>query len=141
MNLCKSDGDCIYVDQGETKVSSAALYTSHVGSCSVLLFHHTKNHRNFMAHIDGLQSHISIQKTISQHFSKRELQERFKIYLIVGPWCNNSVKNCCDSVKIAKRVISNLDLQQKFVVLDQNQSKIDWESDIWIDKDGYSIFV
>ena len=136
MNLCKNDdGDCIYVDQGETKVSSFALYTSHVGSCSVLLFHHTKNHKNFMAHIDGFQTHSSIQQTISQHFSKRELQERFKIYLIMGPWC---IKNC-DSVKIAKRVISNLDLQQKFVVLDQNQSKIDWTSNIWIDKDGYSI--
>lgn len=137
MNLCKSNGNCIYVDQGETKVSTDALYTNHVGSCSVLLFHF--DNKNFMAHIDGLQSHKSIEEILNQHFSKQKLQEKdFKIYLIVGPWCNNN-NNICNSIKIANKVISNLGLQQKFVVLNKEQSKINWESEVWIDENGYSV--
>ena len=46
--------NCIYVDEGELKISTNKLYTTKVGTCSLLLFSY-KN-KNFLAHIDPIKN-------------------------------------------------------------------------------------
>ena len=55
MNYFKTCNNCKYVDQSNIIISKNELITSHVGTCSILLF--SFNNLNFMAHIDQYKIH------------------------------------------------------------------------------------
>ena len=118
-----------YVDQGEIKISTNSLSTSHIGTCSVLLF--KVNKLNYMAHIDALQNkEKDIVNSIKNYFTIEDLKKT-NIYIIPGAWCNN-----CYTLKLIKKVLIKLDLNKNYKVYNK---KINWESTIFINSNGVNI--
>lgn len=116
--LCSN---CIYVDQSNIIVSKQPLYTSHVGTCSVLLFSFKK--LNFMAHIDAIQNNSDeIVKKIKKHFNIEDLKKT-KIYIIKGAWCHNK----CPTTNIIMKSLKTLNLN--FIIYEK---KINWNNEIHI---------
>ena len=113
--------DCIYVDQSSIVVSDKPLYTSHVGTCSVLLFSYNK--LNFMAHIDALQnSSKQIIKKIKERFEIEKLKE-VEINIIKGIWCNEE----CITTNIIKNA-----LEEENLVYLIYKKIVGWENEIHI---------
>ena len=113
--------DCIYVDQSSIVVSDKPLYTSHVGTCSVLLFSYNK--LNFMAHIDALQnSSKQIIKKIKERFEIEKLKE-VEINIIKGIWCNEE----CITTNIIKNA-----LEEENLVYLIYKKRVGWENEIHI---------
>ena len=113
--------DCIYVDQSSIVVSDKPLYTSHVGTCSVLLFSYNK--LNFMAHIDALQNNSKqIIKKIKERFEIEKLKE-VEINIIKGIWCNEE----CITTNIIKNSLEKLNLV--FLIY---KKRVGWENEIHI---------
>ena len=113
--------DCIYVDQSSIVVSDKPLYTSHVGTCSVLLFSYNK--LNFMANIDALQnSYKQIIKKIKERFEIEKLKE-VEINIIKGIWCNEE----CITTNIIKNA-----LEEENLVYLIYKKRVGWENEIHI---------
>ena len=123
--LCSN---CIYVDQSNIIVSKQPLYTSHVGTCSVLLF--SFNKINFMAHIDALQNNSKqIIKKIKERFDIEKLKGE-KIYIIKGSWCNEE----CITTNIIKNALE----KEKLVFLIYKK-RVKWNNEIHIKNNKISI--
>ena len=121
MNLFRLCNNCLYVDQSKIMTSKQTLYTSHVGSCSVLLFSYNK--LNFMAHIDALQNNSEeIIKKIKKHYNLNELKKE-SIYIFKGPWCYDK----CVTSDIIINALNKLNLT--YIVY---ENKIKWNNEIHI---------
>ena len=121
MNLFRLCNKCLYVDQSKIMTSKQTLYTSHVGSCSVLLFSYNK--LNFMAHIDALQNNSEeIIKKIKKHYNLNELKKE-PIYIYKGPWCYDK----CYTTDIIIKALNKLNLT--YIVY---ENKIKWNNEIHI---------
>ena len=128
MNYFKLCNKCIYVDQSQMYISTNKLYTSHIGTCSILLFSY-KN-KNFMAHIDAIQnSSQELIKILKKNFNIEELK-KISIYIIPGSWC---FKNCFTTT-IIKNALKKLNLS--FIIYNK---KIKWSNDIYIDNNIITI--
>ena len=124
-NICNK---CKYVDQSEIIISKNKLITSHIGTCSILLF--SFNNLNFMAHIDALQnSSIQIIKKINKNFDVNKLR-KIKVYIIPGSWCNNN----CYTTKLIINTLKKLKIE--FIIHKKN---INWKNTISIDKNNITI--
>ena len=120
--------NCRYVDQSEIIISKKQLRTSHVGTCSVLMF--SFNNLNFMAHIDALQNtREQLIKEIKKKFDIKKMRIK-KVYIIPGAWCNKK----CDTIKIIMSVLKQLKIE--FIIHKKN---IKWENVIDIDNNNVSI--
>ena len=118
--------NCLYVDQSKIIVSKKKLYTSHVGTCSVLFFSY--NNLNFMAHIDALQNNTKqIKNKILEHFNHSKLNN---VSIYKGPWCYN---NCMSTNTIIK---SLKQLNISFILYEK---KIKWTSNIYINNNIVTI--
>tara|TARA_B100001173_G_C15905549_1_gene511851 strand:- start:2 stop:394 length:393 start_codon:yes stop_codon:yes gene_type:complete len=127
-NYYRLCNDCIYVDQSNIVVSDKPLYTSHVGTCSVLLF--SFNKINFMAHIDALQNNSKqIIKKIKERFDIEKLKGE-KIYIIKGSWCNEE----CITTNIIKNALE----KEKLVFLIYKK-RVKWNNEIHIKNNKISI--
>ena len=116
--LCTS---CIYVDEGELKISNNKLYTGKVGTCSLLLFSYKNN--NFLAHIDALKNNSEdIINILKKNFSINKLKYT-KIYIIKGSWC---IKDCI-TINTIKKALEELKL--KYIMYEK---KIKWKNNISI---------
>lgn len=123
--LCTS---CIYVDEGELKISNNKLYTGKVGTCSLLLFSYKNN--NFLAHIDALKNNSEdIINILKKNFSINKLKYT-KIYIIKGSWCNNE----CITLDIIINALKQLNLKYDFY-----KENIKWKNSIYIDKNKIEI--
>jgi len=124
-NICNN---CIYVDQSKIIVSKNKLITSHVGTCSILLF--SFNNLNFMAHIDALQNtSYQIISKIKKKFDINQLKRK-KVYIITGAWCNTK----CYTTQIIINALKKLKIE--FIIHKKN---IKWINNIHIDKNNISI--
>jgi hypothetical protein len=139
LSVCEDNQDlCKYVETGDILISNERLYTSKVGTCSILMFKLLD--LNVMAHIDAgeTKKEYLIEK-IKNTFSDFELKNIKKIYLIIGPWCdkycyeNNNTKCECHSIQIAKNTLVELDLIDKLYILEEDEANMTWETDIWFD--------
>ena len=111
--------NCIYVDQSQIIVSSKELYTSHVGTCSILLFSH--NNINFMAHIDGLQNNSDeIINKITKYFNINKINN---VTIYKGNWCYND----CLSTNIIINSLNKLNIN--YILYEK---KIKWNNYIYI---------
>ena len=120
---------CEYVDQSFIIVSKNALYTSHVGTCSVLLFSY--NNLNFMAHIDALQNNsIQIIEKIKKHFNTTKLKNDITVYIIKGPWRLDN----CYTTNIITKSLNTLNI--KFNIIEK---KIKWTNEIYINNNKITI--
>lgn len=112
--------NCNYVDQSEFKFSKNKLYTSHVGTCSVLVFR--QNNLNFMAHVDAMQTNsqfiLNFIKNNTYNF------ENIHAIIIKGPWCTNS----CKSIQNITQSLNELSISYSFYPY-----KIKWNSVIYFD--------
>ena len=118
--------DCLYVDQSKIIVSNKKLYTSHVGTCSILLFSY--NNLNFMAHIDALQNNSNqIIKKIITNFDYSKLNN---VIIYKGPWCYNN----CMSTNIIIKSLKNLNIS--YIL---HEKKIKWSNDIYINNNIITI--
>jgi hypothetical protein len=116
-----------YVDQSEIKISKKKLITSHLGTCSAILF--SLNNINFMAHIDAVYNKKEqLIKIIRNNFNIKELK-KIDIYIVVGEWCN---KNCI-SINIIKNSLHELELSYKIL------NNIKWKNTISIDNNNINI--
>jgi len=140
-NTCSHDDSCIYVDIGEIVISKNKLYTAEVGSCSVLMFHLLEH--NIMVHIDAIITKADIViDSILKHFTMSDLKtNNYKIFLIVGPWCNNHCYNknshndCeCNSITIANQILTQLQIIDKLHVFDKEKYNVSWNDTIWFNK-------
>jgi hypothetical protein len=121
--------NCIYVDEGELKISTNKLYTKKVGTCSLLLFSY-KN-KNFLAHIDALKNNSDdIINILKKNFIINKLKYT-KIYIIKGSWCNNE----CITIDIIVKALKQLNLKYSFY-----KENIKWKNTIYIDKNKIEIF-
>lgn len=128
MNYYNVCNECKYVDQSKIIVFKNKLFTSHVGTCSILLF--SFNKLNFMAHIDALQNTSEqLIKNIKKNFDINKLQ-KIKVYIIPGAWCNVN----CYTTQIIKNALKKLKID--FII---HKKKIQWNNDIYIDKNNISI--
>lgn len=117
-SVCKK---CNYVDQAEIKISNQKLYTSHIGTCSVLAFSH--NNKNFLAHIDAIQNNEThIINKIKNNYNINELHN-INIYIYKGPWCYSN----CLSTNI---IINSLNKLKLNYIL--NEKKIKWNQYFYI---------
>ena len=116
-----------YVDQSEIKISKKKLITSHLGTCSVILF--SLNNINFMAHIDAVYNKKEqLINIIRNNFNIKELK-KIDIYIVVGEWCNkNSI-----SINIIKNSLDELELSYKIL------NNIKWKNTISIDNNNINI--
>lgn len=122
----KSICNCLYVDQSKIVVSNKKLYTSHVGTCSVLLFSY--NNLNFMAHIDALQNNsVEINTIIKQHFNPKYIDN---VSIYKGNWCYND----CLSTNIIIASLNKLNISYKVY-----EKKIKWNNFIYINNNIVSI--
>ena len=113
--------NCLYVDQSKIIVSKKKLYTSHTGTCSILLFSH--NNFNFMAHIDALQNNSKqIIDKIIDYFDISKLKN---VTIFKGPWCYKA----CLSTNIITYALDKLKITYNIL-----EKKINWSSNIYIDK-------
>ena len=120
---------CIYVDQAQLKISNNKLYTSQVGTCSLLLFSY-KN-ENFLAHIDALQNNSNdIVNMIKTNFNINKLKYT-KIYIIKGSWC---IKECI-TINTIKKALEELKL--KYIMYNKD---IKWKNNISIDNGIIEIY-
>tara|TARA_A100001015_G_scaffold303060_1_gene392071 strand:- start:876 stop:1208 length:333 start_codon:yes stop_codon:yes gene_type:complete len=99
--------NCLYVDQSKIIVSKKKLYTSHIGTCSILLFSY--NNYNFMAHIDALQNNSKqIIEKITEYFDTSKLKN---VTIFKGPWCYNNclstniITYALDKLKITYNIL------------------------------------
>lgn len=121
--------NCIYVDQAELKISDNKLYSSHVGTCSLLLFSYKD--KNFLAHIDALQNNSNdIVNIIKKNFNINKLKYT-KIYIIKGAWC---IKECITINTITKAL---RELKLKYIMYNRN---IKWKNNISINKGVIEIY-
>ena len=121
---------CKYVDQSFIIVSKNILYTSHLGTCSVLLFSY--NNLNFMAHIDALQNnHSQIIDKIKKHFDVNKLKSDVTAYIIKGAWCFDK----CSTINIITKSLNALNI--KFNI---SEKKINWSNEIYIDNNKIKIY-
>ena len=105
LSVCEDNQDlCKYVETGDILISNERLYTSKVGTCSILMFKLLD--LNVMAHIDAgeTKKEYLIEK-IKNTFSDFELKNIKKIYLIIGPWCD---KYCYENNKITQGAFPNI---------------------------------
>lgn len=118
--------DCLYVDQSKINISNKKLYTSHVGTCSILLFSY--NNLNFMAHVDALQNNSNqIIKKIITNFDHSKLNN---VTIYKGPWCYNN----CMSTDIIIKSLKNLNISYTLY-----EKKIKWSNDIYINNNIITI--
>ncbi len=128
MNYYKICNNCRYVDQSKIIISKNELITSHVGTCSILLF--SFNNLNFMAHIDALQNTSDqIISKIKKKFDINQLKQK-KVYIIPGAWCNTK----CYTTQIIINALKKLKIE--FIIHKKN---IKWTNNIYIDKNNISI--
>jgi hypothetical protein len=139
LSVCEDkDNSCKYVETGDISISNERLYTSKVGTCSILMF--KLLNLNVMAHIDaGVTKKEYLIENIKSSFTNDELKSIKKIYLVIGPWCtdycyeSNNSKCECNSIQIAKNTLTELGLLNKLHILKENEVNIAWETDIWFD--------
>ena len=118
--------DCLYVDQSQIIISNKKLYTSHIGTCSILLFSY--NNVNFMAHIDALQNNSNeIIHIIKKKFDYK-LLTNVKIYK--GLWC---YKNCL-STNIIINALNNLNITYTLY-----EKKVNYNNYIFINNNNITI--
>jgi|TARA_B100001093_G_C26301095_1_gene789434 hypothetical protein len=118
--------NCLYVDQSQIVVSRKKLYTSHVGTCSILLFSYNK--LNFMAHIDALQNNnIEITKKILKYFNTQNIHN---VFIYKGNWCFTD----CLSTNTIITSLNNLNISYKIY-----EKKIKWNNYIYIDNNIITI--
>ena len=116
-----------YVDQSEIKISKNKLITSHVGTCSLLLF--TLNNINFLAHIDAIYNKKKqIIKKIKDNFIIKDLKN-IDIFVIPGEWC----KTNCITINIIKDTLKELKLNYKII------NNIKWKNSISINNGNINI--
>lgn len=128
MNYFKTCNNCKYVDQSNIIISKNELITSHVGTCSILLF--SFNNLNFMAHIDAIQNtSVQIISKIKKNFDINKLKQK-KVYIIPGAWCNNN----CYTIEIIKKALKKLEIE--FIIHKKN---IKWNNNIYINKNNIKI--
>lgn len=124
-NICNS---CNYVDQSKIIISKNKLVTSHVGTCSILLF--SFNNINFMAHIDALQNTTNeLIKKIEKNFDINKLS-KIKVYIIPGAWCNTK----CYTTKLIINALKKLKIE--FIIY---KKKIKWNNTIYINNNNITI--
>lgn len=113
---------CNYVDQSELRISTDTLFTSHIGTCSVIMFH--LNDFNFMGHIDAMQNNKNqIIHFIKQHFKTDNTY--IEAIIIKGPWCSDK----CKSFEITLTSLNDLGINYKIYPY-----KIDWTKTIYFNK-------
>ena len=118
--------NCIYVDQSQIIVSSKKLYTSHVGTCSILLFSH--NNLNFMAHIDAMQNNSTqIINKITNYFNTTDFND---VIIYKGNWCYND----CLSTNIIINSLNKLNINYTLY-----EKKIKWNNYIYINNKSITI--
>ena len=118
--------DCLYVDQSKIIISNKKLYTSHIGTCSVLLFSY--NNINFMAHIDALQNNsIEIVNIIKKKFNYKKL---INVKIYKGLWCYNN----CLSTNIIINALSKLNISYTLY-----EKKVNYNNYIFIDNNNITI--
>ena len=119
--------DCLYVDQSKIIISSKKLYTTNIGTCSILLFSY--NNLNFMAHIDALQNNSDeILNKIQIYFDYSKINN---VSIYKGPWCYNY--NCISTnmiIKCLKKLNISYTLHEK---------KIKWNNTIYINNNIITI--
>ena len=118
--------DCLYVDQSKLVISTKKLYTSHVGTCSILFFSYNK--LNFMAHIDALQNNSSeIINKILMYFDYSKINN---VLIYKGPWCYNN----CMSTNIIIKSLRKLNIS--YIL---HEKKIKWTNNIYINNNIVTI--
>ena len=111
-----------YVDQSEIIISKNKLTTSHLGTCSAILF--SVNKINFLGHIDAMYNKKEeLINKIKNNFDIKELK-KINIYVISGEWCNKE----CKTFSIIKNSLEKLGLNYRII------KNIKWRNMITIDK-------
>ena len=111
-----------YVDQSEIIISKNKLTTSHLGTCSAILF--SLNKINFLGHIDAMYNKKEeLINKIKNNFDIKELK-KINIYVISGEWCNKE----CKTFSIIKNSLEKLGLNYRII------KNIKWRNMITIDK-------
>lgn len=135
-NLCEDSLEsCKYVETGEILISEDKLFTSKVGTCSILMF--SIGEKNIMAHIDaGITKVEYLLSEIKNIFNDDEIKSIKEVFLILGPWCedicyNDNLKCKCESIRIAKETLKNLNLLKKLKILEKNEASMKWETEVW----------
>lgn len=118
--------DCLYVEQSKIIISNKKLYTSHIGTCSVLLFSY--NNINFMAHIDALQNNsIEIINIIKKKFNYKKL---INVKIYKGLWCYNN----CLSTNIIISALNKLNISYTLY-----EKKVNYNNYIFINNNNITI--
>lgn len=116
-----------YVDQSEIRISKNKLITSHLGTCSAILF--SLNNNNFLGHIDAIYNNEEqLIEKIKNNFNIKELK-KINIYVISGEWCNKE----CKTFSIIKNSLEKLGLNYRII------KNIKWRNMITIDKNNVEI--
>tara|TARA_B100001175_G_C19415824_1_gene593600 strand:+ start:105 stop:485 length:381 start_codon:yes stop_codon:yes gene_type:complete len=118
--------DCIYVDQSKIIVSKKKLYTSNVGTCSILCFSY--NNLNFMAHIDALQNNSN--QIINKIITNFDYLKINNVVIYKGPWCYNN----CMSTNIILKCLKKLNISYRLY-----EKKIKWTNNIYINNNIINI--
>jgi len=116
-----------YVDQSEIIISKNKLSTSHLGTCSAVLF--SINKINLLGHIDAMYNKKEeIINKIKNNFDIKELKKN-NIYIIPGEWCNNN----CDTFNIIIDSLNELELKYNII------ENIKWQNIIRINNNNIEI--
>ena len=120
-SLCHN---CQYVNQSQMIYSSKKLYTTHVGTCNVLVF--SMGNNNFMAHIDSQQNtEEELKDFLEKNIPKEELKNINPV-VIKGPWCEKQctsftkITNVLDSLKIKYQIFKGELSFENEVLFDKN---------------------
>ena len=116
-----------YVDQSEIIISKNKLYTSHLGTCSAILF--SFNKINLLGHIDAMfNKKEDIINKIKNNFDIKELKKH-KIYIFPGEWCDNN----CETFNIIINSLEILELKYNIV------KNVKWQNIISINNNNIEI--
>ena len=120
-SLCHN---CQYVNQSQMIYTSKKLYTTHVGTCNVLVF--SMGNNNFMAHIDSQQNtEEELKDFLEKNIPKEELKNINPV-VIKGPWCEKQctsftkITNVLDSLKIKYQIFKGELSFENEVLFDKN---------------------
>lgn len=120
-SLCHN---CQYVNQSQMIFSSKKLYTTHVGTCNVLVF--SLGNKNFMAHVDSMQnSEKELNDFLLMNIPKNKLR-KINPVIIKGPWCEkqcasfSKITNVLDSLKIKYQIFKGELSFENEVLFDKN---------------------
>ena len=120
-SLCHN---CQYVNQSQMIYSSKKLYTTHVGTCNVLVF--SMGNNNFMAHIDSQQNTEEELKDFLENNIPKEELKNINPVVIKGPWCEKQctsftkITNVLDSLKIKYQIFKGELSFENEVLFDKN---------------------